>query len=281
MKFLRAGNAGAERPGVMLPDGSIRDISSIVPDITRDTIGTLRQKVEQIDLEALPIIPAGTRLAAPVADVRHFIGVGLNYADHAAEAGMAVPKEPILFNKAPSCIVGPNDDIVYPEGGTKLDWEVELGIVIGKTCDRVTEEDAISAIAGYTICNDISERAFQLERGGSWMKGKSCPTFGPIGPWLVTPDELPAIDDLGMWLDVNGERMQSGSTRTMIFGVPFLVSYISQFMTLEPGDVIATGTPPGVGMAQKPPRYLSPGDVVSLGISGLGEQRQRVKKALR
>ena len=207
--------------------------------------------------------------------MRNFIAVGLNYADHAAETGAAIPKEPILFNKATSCIVGPNDDVTIPKGSKKTDWEVELAIVIGSYASYVSEDDAMSFVAGYCVCDDVSEREFQAERGGQWMKGKGCPTFGPLGPWLVTPDEIPDVQNLGMWLDVNGERMQNGSTATMIFGVKHLVSYISQFMLLEPGDVITTGTPPGVGLGMKPPRFLKAGDVVSLGIDGLGRQEQR------
>jgi 2-keto-4-pentenoate hydratase/2-oxohepta-3-ene-1,7-dioic acid hydratase in catechol pathway len=209
-----------------------------------------------------------------VADTRNFIAVGLNYADHAAETGAAIPKEPILFNKATSCIVGPNDDVVIPKGSSKTDWEVELAIVIGAYASYVSEADAMSVVAGFCVCNDVSEREWQTERGGQWMKGKGCPTFGPLGPWLVTPDEIPDVQKLAMWLDVNGERVQNGSTATMIFGVKTLVSYISQFMLLEPGDVITTGTPPGVGLGMKPPRFLKAGDQVTLGIEGLGSQAQ-------
>jgi len=208
--------------------------------------------------------------------VRNFVAVGLNFADHAAETGAAIPPEPILFNKAPSCIVGPYDDVVIPKSSTKTDWEVELAIVIGRQANYVPANNALDYVAGFCICNDVSEREFQLERGGTWSKGKGCPTFGPLGPWLVTRDEIPDVQNLAMWLDVNGERMQTGSSRTMIFSCAQLVSYISHFMILEPGDVITTGTPPGVGMGMKPPRYLKPGDVVSLGIEALGEQRQTV-----
>ena len=220
-------------------------------------------------------MPVGARLGSFIAGTRNFIAVGLNYADHAAESGAAVPPEPILFNKALSCIVGPNDTIEIPRGSTKTDWEVELAVVIGKRASYVSEAEAHGFIAGYCVCHDVSERAFQLEGSGQWMKGKGCPTFGPLGPWLVTPDEIPNVQSLTMWLDVNGQRMQTGSTATMIFGVHFLVSYASQFTALEAGDIITTGTPPGVGMGKKPePQYLKPGDVVGLGIEGLGEQRQ-------
>jgi 2-keto-4-pentenoate hydratase/2-oxohepta-3-ene-1,7-dioic acid hydratase in catechol pathway len=224
----------------------------------------------------MPKAPTGARIGACVGGVGNFVAIGLNYADHAAEAGLAAPEEPVLFNKAPSCVVGPNDDVVVPRGSTKLDWEVELAVVIGEEASYVAENDALRYVAGYCVCHDVSERAFQNERGGTWTKGKGCPTFGPLGPWLVTSDEVEDAQQLDLWLDVNGERRQTGSTRTMIFGVAFLVSYVSQFMILKPGDVITTGTPPGVGMGMKPPRYLKAGDVVSLGIAGLGEQRQTV-----
>ena len=215
-------------------------------------------------------------MAPASADVGNFIAVGLNYADHAAETGAPIPKEPILFNKAPSCIVGPNDDVVIPKGSVKTDWEVELAIVIGSRASYVAEHEALNYVAGYCLCHDVSEREYQIERSGQWMKGKGCPTFGPLGPWLVTKDEIADVQKLDMWLDVNGERMQNGSTATMIFGVQTLVSYISHFMILEPGDVITTGTPPGVGMGMKPPRFLKAGDTVSLGIEGLGQQAQRI-----
>ena len=221
------------------------------------------------------------RIGPCVAGVRNFVAVGLNYADHAAETGAAAPKEPVLFNKAPSCIVGPNDDVVVPRGSTKLDWEVEIAVVIGTRASYVGEDEALKHVAGYCICNDVSERAFQIERGGQWMKGKGCPTFGPLGPWLVTPDEIADVQKLGLWLDVNGERMQDGSTANMIFGVKTLVSYISQFMILEPGDVITTGTPAGVGLGKKPPVFLKPGDTVSLGIEGLGRQAQQGRRPWR
>jgi len=224
----------------------------------------------------LPIVDGSPRIGACVGYVGNFVAVGLNYADHAAETGAAIPTEPILFNKAPSCIVGPYDDIMLPKGSVKTDWEVELAIVMGSRASYVDEADALDYVAGFCICHDVSERTFQIERGGQWMKGKGCPTFGPLGPWLVTADEIADLQKLDMWLDVNGERMQTGSTATMIFGVKHLVSYISQFMVLEAGDVITTGTPPGVGMGKKPQRFLKAGDVVALGIAGLGEQRSRV-----
>lgn len=216
------------------------------------------------------------RLGAPVGRVGNFIAVGLNYADHAAETGAAIPTEPILFNKAPSCIVGPNDDVMLPKKSVKTDWEIELAIVIGERARYVSKKDAMSVVAGFCICNDVSEREFQIERGGQWMKGKGCETFGPLGPWLVTSDEIKDVQNLSMWLDVNGERMQTGSTKTMIFDVKTIVSYVSEFMVLEPGDVITTGTPPGVGLGMKPPRFLKAGDVMTLGIEGLGEQKQKV-----
>lgn len=278
MKLLRFGPAGSEKPGLLDGDGQVRDLSGIIADISGAsldpaTLGRLRA----LDPADLPLAPAGARLGPCVTGVGNFVAVGLNYADHAAEAGMAPPSEPILFTKAPSCINGPDDDVLIPRGSTKTDWEVELGVVIGARCSGVSEAEALSYVAGYCLCNDISERAWQNERGGTWMKGKGAPTFGPLGPWLVTQDELGDADGRDMWLDVNGERMQTGNTATMIFKVPFVVSYISQFMILEPGDVIATGTPPGVGMGRKPPRFLKPGDRMVLGIAGLGVQTQNVR----
>ncbi|SEO46015.1 2-keto-4-pentenoate hydratase/2-oxohepta-3-ene-1,7-dioic acid hydratase (catechol pathway) [Methylobacterium sp. ap11] len=277
MKLVRWGESGAEKPGLIDAAGAIRDLSGVVRDIAgpflaADTLANLGR----IDPATLPEVPAGTRLGACVGQVRNFIAIGLNYADHAAETGAAIPAEPILFNKAPSCIVGPNDTVILPKGSAKTDWEVELAIVIGKRASYVHANEALDYVAGYCVCHDVSEREFQLERGGTWTKGKGCPTFGPLGPWLVTPDEVGDVQNLDMWLDVNGERMQTGSTRTMIFDVRQIVSYLSHFMLLEPGDVITTGTPPGVGMGMKPPRYLKSGDVVTLGIAGLGEQRQAV-----
>ncbi len=276
MKLVRFGEAGHEKPGLVDSQGQIRDLSGIVPDIvgaalSPDSLSRLRG----LDVATLPLAPAGQRLGPCVGQTRNFIAIGLNYADHAAETGAPIPAEPIIFNKAPSCIVGPTDDVVIPRGSQKTDWEVELAIVIGERASYVGANEAMDFVAGYCVCNDVSEREFQLERGGTWTKGKGCPTFGPLGPWLVTKDEIPDPQNLSMWLDVNGERMQTGSTKTMIFNVAQIVSYVSHFMILEPGDVITTGTPPGVGMGMKPPRYLKAGDVVSLGIEGLGEQRQR------
>jgi 2-keto-4-pentenoate hydratase/2-oxohepta-3-ene-1,7-dioic acid hydratase in catechol pathway len=277
MKLVRWGDPGDEEPGLVDADGRIRDLSAKVADIGRATLGRESLAIlKALDPAVLPLAPGGARLGPCVADVRHFIAVGLNYKDHAEEGGDPLPAEPILFNKAPSSIVGPNDDIVIPKGSTQTDWEVELAIVIGEPGLYLDESDALDIVAGYCICHDVSERHFQTERGPTWMKGKGCPTFGPLGPWLVTPDEIPDVQDLKMTLDVNGERMQSGTTAQMIFGVRFVVAYISQFMKLEPGDVITTGTPAGVGQGKKPPRYLKPGDRVHLAVERLGEQRQRV-----
>ena len=277
MKLVRYGRSGKEKPGLLDQAGKLRDLSEVVADIDADTLAprTLA-RLAKLKPESLPAVRGTPRLGPCVAKVGNFIAVGLNYADHAAESGQPTPKEPVLFNKAPTCIVGPNDDIVIPKGSTKTDWEVELAVVIGSRASYVSEEEALRRVAGYCVCNDVSEREFQIERSGQWMKGKGCPTFGPLGPWLVTPDEIEDPQKLDMWLDVNGERMQSGSTATMLFGVKTLVSYISQFMILEPGDVITTGTPPGVGMGKKPPRFLKAGDTVSLGVEGLGRQAQQV-----
>jgi 2-keto-4-pentenoate hydratase/2-oxohepta-3-ene-1,7-dioic acid hydratase in catechol pathway len=277
MKLVRHGARGDERPGLVDAAGGIRDLSGVVRDIAgsalaRETLDRLRV----LDPMTLPLVPSGTRLGPCVGGTRNFIAIGLNYADHAAETGAAVPPEPIIFNKAPSCICGPNDDVILPKGSAKTDWEVELAVVIGARASYVHANEALSYVAGICICNDLSEREYQLERGGTWTKGKGCPTFGPLGPWLVTLDEVADLRKLSLWLDVDGARMQSGSTGTMIFDVAQLVAYVSHFMMLEPGDVITTGTPPGVGMARKPPRFLKSGEVVSLGITGLGEQRQRV-----
>ena len=257
--------------------GKVRDLSEVVADIDADTLAprTL-SRLARIKPESLPAARGVPRIGPCVAGVGNFVAVGLNYADHAAETGQAVPREPVLFNKAPSCIVGPDDEIVIPKGSTKTDWEVELALVIGTRASYVDESDALRHVAGFCICNDVSEREFQIERCGQWVKGKGCPTFGPLGPWLVTPDEIADPQKLDMSLDVNGERMQTGSTATMVFSVKTLVSYVSQFMILEPGDVITTGTPPGVGIGKKPPRFLRPGDTVSLAIEGLGRQTQRV-----
>ncbi len=277
MKLVRYGKAGKEKPGLIDEAGKLRDLSEVIVDIDADTLGVRAlARLMKLKPQTLPAVRGAPRIGPCVAGVRNFIAVGLNYADHAAESGNPVPKEPVLFNKAPSCVVGPNDDIVVPKGSTKLDWEVELAVVIGSRASYVDESDALKHVAGYCLCNDVSERAFQIERAGQWMKGKSCPTFGPLGPWLVTPDEIADVQKLDMWLDVNGERMQSGSTSTMIFSVKTLVSYISQFMILEPGDVITTGTPAGVGLGKKPPAFLKAGDTISLGADGLGRQAQRV-----
>jgi 2,4-didehydro-3-deoxy-L-rhamnonate hydrolase len=277
MKLVRFGPAGQEKPGLVDASGQIRDLSGHVPDINGDALSAQSlARLRGIDPASLPAAPAGVRVGPCVAKVGHFIAVGLNYADHAAEAGLPIPAEPILFNKAPSCIVGPNDDTIIPKASKKVDWEVELAIVIGERASYVHANNALDYVAGYCVCNDVSEREFQIERGGTWMKGKGCPTFGPLGPWLVTADEIADVQNLSMWLDVNGQRMQTGSTKTMIFDCAQIVSYTSHFMILEPGDVITTGTPPGVGLGMKPPRYLQASDVVTLSIEGLGEQRQRV-----
>jgi 2-keto-4-pentenoate hydratase/2-oxohepta-3-ene-1,7-dioic acid hydratase in catechol pathway len=277
MKLVRYGQPGKEKPGLIDADGKIRDISAIVPDLAGPYLGAkYMARLAKAKPEKLPLVRGTPRIGACVARPTNFLAVGLNYSDHAAEAGMPIPSEPILFNKSTNCIVGPNDDTVMPKGSEKLDWELELGIVIGERASYVPESRAMDHVAGFCLANDVSEREFQLERGGNWMKGKSFPTFGPIGPWLVTPDEIPNVQRLNMWLDVNGERMQTGNTKSMIFGVKKIVSYTSQFILLEPGDVIVTGTPPGVGLGKKPPRFLKVGDIVTLGMDGLGEQRQKV-----
>ncbi|MFM8751515.1 fumarylacetoacetate hydrolase family protein [Rhabdaerophilum sp.] len=277
MKLVRFGRAGREKPGLVDSAGKIRDISEHVPELSGTALSRKAlAKLRRLKPEKLPLVRGRPRLGSCVGRVGNFIAVGLNYADHAAETGAPIPKEPILFNKAPSCIVGPNDDVMLPKGSVKTDWEVELAIVIGESASYVPESEAMDVIAGFCICNDVSERAYQIEGTGQWMKGKGCPTFGPLGPWLVTPDEVRDVQKLGMWLEVNGRRMQTGSTATMIFGVKFLVHYISTFMRLEPGDVITTGTPPGVGLGKKPPVFLKPGDIMRLGIEGLGEQKQLV-----
>ena len=277
MKLLRYGPAGQEKPGLLDRDGTIRDLSNLIPDITGATLDTATlERIAAADTSALPAVSGDPRIGPCVGQVPDFICVGLNYADHAAESGLPIPSEPILFTKVTSCITGPNDDVRLPKGSTKSDWEVELGIVIGKKAQYVDEAQALDHVAGYCVVNDVSEREFQIERLGQWVKGKSADTFGPIGPWLVTKDEVPDTGNLDMFCDVSGVRRQSGNTRTMIFKAPFLVSYISQFMTLLPGDVIATGTPPGVGLGMKPPTFLKAGDEMHLGIAGLGEQRQRV-----
>jgi 2-keto-4-pentenoate hydratase/2-oxohepta-3-ene-1,7-dioic acid hydratase in catechol pathway len=278
MKLVRYGVAGGELPGVLDRDGVVRDLSGELPDLTPEHLspGSLR-RLATLNPASLPAVTGQPRLGVPVAGIRKFIAVGLNYADHAAEAGLPVPVEPVLFTKAISCLSGPNDDVMLPRGSRKSDWEVELGVIIGQRVRYVEEADALNHVAGYCVVNDVSEREYQLERGGTWDKGKGCDTFGPVGPWLVTPDEAGDPQKLKIWLDLNGERRQNGSTRTMIFGVATLIAYISRFMTLEPGDLITTGTPPGVGMGVKPePRYLQQGDVMRLGIEGLGEQTQKV-----
>ena len=278
MKLVRYGPSGREKPGIVDKEGKIRDLSRVVPDIAGETLSPSGlAKIRRAKIDRLPLVKGRPRLGACVGGTRHFIAIGLNYADHAAEAGAPIPKEPIIFSKAPTCICGPNDNVVVPKASTKLDWEVELGVVIGRRARYiVSEKDALNYVAGYCVCNDVSEREFQLERSGQWMKGKGCETFGPIGPWLVTRDEVKDPQNLGMWLTVNGETRQKGSTRTMIFGPAHIVWYCSQFFVMEPGDVITTGTPPGVGLGMKPPQYLNAGDEMRLGIEGLGEQHQKV-----
>lgn len=278
MKLLRYGPEGQEKPGLLDADGRIRDLSGQVPDIAGDVLTPEGlERLAALDPASLPVVEGSPRIGACVGQVRKFIAIGLNYADHAAESGMAVPSEPVVFSKWTSCIVGPDDDVVLPPGSRKSDWEVELGVVIGKTARQVSEAEALDHVAGYCVVNDVSEREWQLERGNTWDKGKGFDTFGPIGPWLVTRDEVPDPQDLSMWLEVDGKRYQDGSTKTMVFGVAALVAYCSRLMTLLPGDVITTGTPPGVGMGQKPPVYLKGGEVMRLGIEGLGEQTQRVR----
>lgn len=277
MKLVRYGNPGKEKPGLVDGDGKLRDLSSVVPDIGPAQLSSLGlARIRKANPAKLPLVRGTPRFGCPVNGVSKFIAIGLNYADHAAESGVPIPKEPVVFMKATSCIQGPNDPVMLPRGSVKTDWEVELGVVIGTRARYVSMKDALAHVAGYTVINDVSEREFQLERGPQWDKGKGCDTFGPIGPWLVTTDEITNVQKLDMWLDVNGQRMQTGNTRTMIFNVAKLVSYVSHFMTLVPGDIITTGTPPGVGLGMKPPRYLKKGDVITLGIEGLGEQRQQV-----
>ncbi|NND91063.1 MAG: fumarylacetoacetate hydrolase family protein [Granulosicoccus sp.] len=273
MKFVRYGERGQEKPGLLDPEGNIRSLEGHCPDIA-GTVLTELDRFSGIDWQNLPLVESGTRLGACVGNTGKFICIGLNYADHAAESGLDVPSEPVVFMKATSAICGPNDPIIIPRGSTKTDWEVELGVIVGKPAKYVDEAQALEHVAGYCVVNDVSERAFQIEREGQWTKGKSCDNFGQIGPYLVTRDEIADPQNLGMWLEVNGERLQSGSTRTMVYGVAHLVSYLSQFMTLHPGDVISTGTPPGVGLGFSPPRYLKAGDVVELSIENLGQQRQ-------
>jgi 2,4-diketo-3-deoxy-L-fuconate hydrolase len=277
MKLVRYGNPGKEKPGLVDADGKLRDLSSVVPDIGPEQLGQVGlARIRKVNPAKLPLVRGNPRFGCPVSHVPKFIAIGLNYADHAAESGVPIPKEPVVFMKATSCIQGPNDPVMLPRASVKTDWEVELGVVIGTRARYVPMTKALAHVAGYSIVNDVSEREYQLERGPQWDKGKGCDTFGPIGPWLVTTDEIANVQRLAMWLDVNGQRMQTGNTRTMIFNVAKLVSYVSHFMTLEPGDVITTGTPPGVGLGMKPPTYLKKGDVMTLGIEGLGEQRQLV-----
>lgn len=276
MKLVRYGNPGKEKPGVIGEDGKLRDLSGVVPDLGPAQLApAVLAKIRKAAAKA-PLVRGTPRMGCPVANVGKFVAIGLNYTDHAAEAGMPIPKEPIVFMKATSCIQGPDDDVMLPKGSVKSDWEVELGIVIGQAARYVSRKDALSYVAGYCVVNDVSEREYQLERGSQWDKGKGCDTFGPVGPWLVTTDEIPNPQRLAMWLDVNGERMQTGNTKTMIFGAAEIVSYCSKFMALLPGDIITTGTPPGVGLGMKPQRFLKRGDVMTLGIEGLGEQRQKV-----
>jgi 2-keto-4-pentenoate hydratase/2-oxohepta-3-ene-1,7-dioic acid hydratase in catechol pathway len=278
VKLLRYGEIGRERPGLIDAEGNIRDLSQNIADLSGETLDPAAlEKLSHVDPATLPLVHGTQRLGPCVAGTGKFICIGLNYSDHAAETGATVPPEPIIFMKATSAIVGPDDDVVIPRGSEKTDWEVELGVVIGRHAKYVSEDEALDYVAGYCTINDVSERAFQTERSGQWTKGKSCDSFGPIGPWLVTKDEVADPQNLGMWLTVNGQKVQDGSTQTMVYGVKYLVSYLSQFMSLHPGDIISTGTPPGVGMGMKPPRYLKAGDVIELGIEGLGNQRQNVR----
>jgi len=277
MKLCRYGKNGFEKPGIIDAEGRLRDLSKVVENIGPKELAPRGLKMlAKVKADTLPVVANGPRFGVPFIGIGKFVAIGLNYSDHAKEAGMPIPAEPIVFMKATTCISGPNDDVIQPKRSTKLDWEVELGIVIGTKAQYVPESKALDYVAGYTVVNDVSERDFQLERGSQWDRGKGCDTFGPVGPWLVTTDEITDPQVLDCWLDVNGEKRQRGNTRTMVFGVANLVSYISQFMTLLPGDIITTGTPPGVGLGMKPPQYLKPGDVINLGITGLGEQKQRV-----
>ncbi|GAB4072029.1 fumarylacetoacetate hydrolase family protein [Ancylobacter sonchi] len=277
MKLVRFGDAGQERPGLYEAAGKIRDLGGIVPDLAGDALlPASLARIAAIPVEELPLVPGTPRLGAPVGRPGNFIAIGLNYADHAAETGAEIPSEPVIFSKAPNCIVGPDDDVMLPRGSTKLDWEVEIAIVIGAGGSCIARSEALRHVAGFCICNDVSEREFQIERNGQWVKGKSAPTFGPLGPWLVTPEEIGDVQKLSMWLDVNGRRRQTGSTSTMIFDIATVIAYVSEFIRLDPGDIITTGTPPGVALGMKPPVYLKEGDVMTLGIEGLGEQRQSV-----
>ncbi len=277
MKLVRYGKPGKEKPGLIDANGQLRDLSSVVADIGPAQLGDAAlAKLAKVNADKLPLVKGKPRLGSPLTGTPKFIAIGLNYADHAAESGLPIPAEPVVFMKATSCIQGPNDAVMLPKGSKKTDWEVELGVVIGTRARYVSQKEALNFVAGYCTINDISEREYQIERGGTWDKGKGCDTFGPIGPWLVTRDEVPNPQKLAMWLDLNGKRVQTGNTKTMVFSVAKIVSYVSQFMTLEPGDIITTGTPPGVGLGMKPPMYLKKGDVMTLGIEGLGEQRQEV-----
>jgi 2,4-diketo-3-deoxy-L-fuconate hydrolase len=277
MKLVRYGEIGKEKPGLVDKSGQIRDLSAHLPDLAGDAFSPASlSKIAALDSATLPAVSGNPRIGAAVGGSPKFIAIGLNYSDHAKEVGMAIPAEPIIFMKANSSLCGPNDKVEKPRGSTKLDWEVEIAIIIGSRAKYISEADALNYVAGYSVCNDVSERFFQIERLGQWTKGKSHDTFGPLGPWVVTKDEIADVQKLPMWADVNGKRCQSGSTATMIFGVKKIVSYLSEIMTLLPGDVIATGTPPGVGMGMKPPKFLNVGDVVTLGIEGLGEQRQEI-----
>jgi 2-keto-4-pentenoate hydratase/2-oxohepta-3-ene-1,7-dioic acid hydratase in catechol pathway len=277
MKLIRYGPIGQERPGIVDSNGNIRDLSEEIADVSgEDLLQSSLDRLREVELSTLPRITGRPRIGACIGQIGKFICIGLNYSDHAAEAGMKVPEEPVIFMKATSAICGPNDDVVIPRGSRKTDWEVELGVVIGRPAKYVSAADALSHVSGYCVINDVSERSFQLESTGQWTKGKSADTFGPIGPWLVTADEIADPQNLDMWLEVNGRRFQSGNTRTMVFGVAHLISYLSQYMSLQPGDIISTGTPPGVGMGQRPPIYLAAGDSMELGIQGLGVQRQKV-----
>jgi len=280
MKLLRYGPVGQERPGMLDAGGTIRDLSGVIPDLAGAALSPEGlARLAAIDPATLPAVEGQPRLGPPVSGMTNFVCIGLNYADHAAETGAAIPKEPIVFLKSLGALCGPNDDVIIPRGSVKTDWEVELAIIIGSTARYVPESEAMAHVAGYAVCNDVSEREWQIERGGSWDKGKGCDTFGPLGPWLVTKDEVPDPQDLSMVLDIDGVRMQDGSTRTMIFGVQHIVSYVSHFITLHPGDVISTGTPPGVGLGKKPPMFLKAGQTIRLSIQGLGEQVQRTVAA--
>ncbi len=279
MKLLRYGNKGFEKPAILDNEGKIRDLSDVVADINGEVLKNELDKIKNLDLSSLPLVDDKQRIAPCVGNVGKFICIGLNYSDHAAETNAAIPEEPVVFNKWTSCISGPNDDIIIPRNSQKTDWEVELGVIIGKDCSYVSKDEALDCVAGYCLINDVSERTFQLEGTGTWDKGKGCDSFGPIGPYLVTKDEISDVQNLNMWLDVDGKRFQTGNTKTMIFDVAYIVSYLSQYMSLQAGDIISTGTPPGVGLGQNPPVYLKQGQVVKLGIDNLGTQTQKVVNA--